>query len=405
MDKEYLLNISKVFCLAPWTHIHTTPIGTAYPCCIAKHSVGNSLNNSLADIVNSPDMKQLRVDMLNDVANPTCDTCHLHQQKGIRSSRDDYLRKYRKDFDELISNTKEDGHLENFKMRYFDIRFNNICNFKCRTCNAAFSSQWEQEDLKRKLPYARIYPKNNAPGLINEIVEHIPHMEHAYFAGGEPLITEEHYVMLEEMIRQNRTDIILSYNTNLSNLKFKNKDIIDLWSKFKNPIEIWASVDHYGARAEYIRHGTDWADIETNLVKVKNIPNIRLSLNTVVSIFNYVTLNEFYTYLIDKQIYLPIGPTFGAYSMSSPEHITAQALTGPLKQLGRSNMEGLLSYMEQKGFVPHKIDTLKNTVNWVESSDVWDTLKSIFQQEVRELDAIRGEEFVKVFPELASLMD
>ena len=405
MDKDFLLNESKVFCLAPWTHIHTSPVGNAYPCCIAKNSVGNSLYNTLGELVNSDDMKQLRVDMLNETYNPTCDTCHQHEKQGAQSSRAEYARNFTKSFDEVMANTKEDGHLDNFKMRYFDIRFNNICNFKCRTCNAAFSSQWEQEDIKRNMPFAKIYPKNNRTEMMHELIEQIPKMETAYFAGGEPLITEEHYVMLEEMIRQGKTDVWLRYNTNVSNLKFKNKDILDLWSKFKRPIDIWASVDHYGEKAEYIRHGTDWGTVESNLFKLKDIPYIRLSLNTVVSIFNYVTLNDFYRYLIDKKIYTPTGPSFGAYNMSSPEHLTALALPVDLKQQGEQNMSALMDYMKACNFTEHKLNILKSNVNWVNSSNTWEQYKDQFQQEVRDIDAVRGEDFVKVFPELASLME
>ena len=40
------------------------------------------------------------------------------------------------------------GRIIKFRMRYFDIRFSNICNFKCRTCGSAFSSQWEARRLK-----------------------------------------------------------------------------------------------------------------------------------------------------------------------------------------------------------------------------------------------------------------
>ena len=52
--------------------------------------------------------------------------------------------------------------------------------------------------------------------------EHVPFIKEAYFAGGEPLVDEYHYMILEEFIaKQDRTDIQLSYNTNLSKLNFK----------------------------------------------------------------------------------------------------------------------------------------------------------------------------------------
>jgi organic radical activating enzyme/transcription elongation factor Elf1 len=406
MDKEKLLKESKVFCMGPWVHLHTSPTGNAGPCCIAKGSTGSSLYQDLGDLINTPEMKQLRVDMLNGVKNPICDTCHRHEEMNVPSARSQFDYRFNKHIDEVLDNTHEDGHLDNFKMRYFDIRFNNICNFKCRTCNADYSSQWEQEDLKRKVPHARIYPKNNRPNFLEDIIEHVPHMEYAYFAGGEPLITEEHYTLLEEMIRQRRTDIRLVYNSNVSNLKFKSKDVVELWSHFSTPIEFCASIDHIGERAEYIRHGTDWGVVESNLMKLKKTHNVLLSVNSVVSAFNYVTLHDVYRNLINKGIYMPPpGPTFSAYSMTSPEHFNAQVLPIELKKKGRMNIKLLTDYMRHKKFIAHQTNTVSSCINWAESADTWDLYKDTFQHEIRALDLVRGEDFVKVFPELATMMD
>lgn len=405
-SKEFLLNESKVFCMSPWVHVHTSPTGNAFACCIAKTSIGNSNTQNLEQLINSPEMKQLRLDMLNEKANPACVACHSHESSGVRSSRNQYAGRFNKHFDQVIADTKEDGHLDNFKMRYFDIRFSNICNFKCRTCNAQYSTQWEQEDIKRKLPYARIYPKNNSPRLLEEVMSHIPYMEYAYFAGGEPLITEEHYIVLEEMIKQGRTDIILVYNSNVSNLKFKNRDIVQLWNQFKNPIEFSASIDHIHERAEYIRSGTNWGEIETNLLTLKSLPNLRLALNTVSSVFNYLTLKEFYTYLIDKKIYEPPpGWSFSLYPMTHPEHFSAQILPTDLKQQARNKIDHLIHYMSFKGFASIQKNNILNAVKWTESDDQWETYRDLFRSSVSELDAARGQDFCKVFPELARLMD
>jgi hypothetical protein len=91
--------------------------------------------------------------------------------------------------------------------------------------------------------------------------------------------------------------------------------------------------------------------------------------------------------------------------MSSPEHFTALALPVPLKQQGEKNMLELIDYMNNCHFNEHKLNLLKSNVNWVNSSNVWEQYKQLFQQEVKEIDAVRGEDFVKVFPELATLME
>jgi sulfatase maturation enzyme AslB (radical SAM superfamily) len=400
MDKEKLLTESKVFCMAPWVHAHTNPIGDAHPCCIGKGIFAKQAD--LNGIVNSEGMKSLRHDMLNEVQNNACMACHLHEAQGVPSFRSWFNKEYGSHLDYSLVNTRKDGTLDHFKMRYFDLRFNNICNFKCRTCNSSFSSQWEQEDIKRDVAWARVLPKNDQ--ILDEVLPHVPFMEHAYFAGGEPLITEEHYVLLEEMIRLGKTNIKLKYNSNVSNLKFKSKDIVDLWSRFEHPIEMAASIDHYGVKAEYIRNGTNWSQVESNLIKLKNTNNVKLSLNSVINIFNYVSFAEFLTYLDSIGIISP-GVLLTPYNMVDPLHLAAQALPRELKEQGKASMIQCLTSMSTLGYHPHQIALLKKSIEWVDSVDTWDKYKITFQEEVKVLDNLRNENFLETFPELGSLLD
>lgn len=408
--KNHHLNESKSFCMAPWVHLHASPSGVAGPCCIAesigRDGVGNTRTQPLMEIVNSPEMNQLRKDMLLGALNNECNKCHAHDKQKVLSSRTMLNTEFSEFYDECMKNTNEDGSLKEFRMRYFDIRFSNICNFKCRTCGAGFSSQWEQEDLKNNVPYARIFPKNDNVNFLNEIIEQVPNLKTAYFAGGEPLITEEHYTLLEEMIRTKKSDHIhLRYNTNMSNFKFKNKDILSLWKHFKNKINIYASIDHYGERAEYIRHGTDWATVEENLISAKQTPYINLQMNTVLSVFNFLTIGDFYQYLIDKKLYSPRDYVYTLYNMSTPEHYTCHILPEEFKLKGKESLENAIKLMEANHFKQHQIQQLSDALPWAVLYNTWDQHKYAFRNEIKRVDKIRGENFVKTFPELAPLMD
>jgi MoaA/NifB/PqqE/SkfB family radical SAM enzyme len=407
-NKEQLLTTSDTFCMAPWVHIHTSPTGIAAPCCIAsgdyEKGVGNSREQSLIQIVNSDKMNQLRLDMLNGVKNSMCSTCHNHEEHGVDSFRKSFNKEQAKHFDESLSLTKEDGSLSEFKMRYFDIRFSNICNFKCRTCNSSFSTQWELEDKRNERPGFWVIPKNNRKELVDEVLEHIEHINIAYFAGGEPLITEEHYIILEEMIRQGRTDIALRYNTNLSNLRFKDKDLLGLWKQFTNGVFVYASIDHYGERAEYIRHGTDWAKVEENFIAVKNIPDLHVQMNTVLSVYNYMTLGEFYQYLVDKNLYSPTDLTYSLYNMITPTEMAAHILPVAYKDQGKNKIIKLVKYLKNKGFNKNKTEKLDEVIPWVYSKHTWDSQKEAFWEETARLDKIRNQDFKKTFPELRGIM-
>jgi len=408
MNKEYHLTHSKTFCMAPWIHLHTSPTGVAAPCCISKScstttGMGNAKTQSLMEIVNGEQMKQLRLDMINDVTNSECTNCYEQEKVNIKSSRQTMNSTYADHYEESMANTL-DGAVSEFKMRYFDIRFSNICNFKCRTCGSAFSSQWEQEDIKSNVVYARTIPKNDNPKFLQEVVDQIQYMEMAYFAGGEPLITEEHYILLEEMIRQGRTDISLRYNTNLSNMKFKDKDLFGLWKHFDKKIDIYASIDHYGERAEYIRHGTDWAVVEENFINAKKMSNIKLQANTVLSLFNLLTIHEFYQYLIDKQLYTPSDSTYSLWNMSHPAFLSSHILPSEYKIKGRESLEKFIDILNKNNFNEDHKSQPTQSLAWLPFHDTWEENKDEFRREIHRIDNLRGEDFCKTFPELTGLL-
>jgi len=408
LDKKHLLEESNVFCMLPWVHLHTTPTGRAGPCCIAEccntpEGMGNSNTQGLEELVNSEGMKQLRLDMLHGKKNSNCVKCYDHEKENISTFRMASRQNWAHAFDEVLSNTDlVDGSVKDFKMRYFDIRFSNICNFKCRSCGSQFSTQWELEDLKSGVR-TEGHPKNSNPQFLQEVLSQVDHIETAYFAGGEPLITEEHYIMLEEMIRRGKTDTRLIYNTNLSNLKYKNKDILDLWKRFTYKVDIWASIDHYGSRAEYIRHGTDWSKVEENYLTVKNTSFVNIQTNTVMSVFNCLTIYDFYKYMIDNKMMTPNDSIHTLYHMSTPEHITTHILPEEYKKQGKESLLRTIELLKQHNFDPRQIAQFETAPQWLYSQNTWESQKYKFREEVQRLDNIRGESFVETFPELAAM--
>jgi MoaA/NifB/PqqE/SkfB family radical SAM enzyme len=405
-EKQELLTKSKSFCMIPWVSIHTTPTGVGVPCCIANQNfpIGNANQMSMMELVNSEKMNDLRRDMVENIKNPMCQACHRHEDQGIMSFRQTANDMFGKYFDESLSSTDVTGELGNFKMRYFDLRLSNICNMKCRTCNSHYSSQWENEDAKQGIEIITVQ-KEQRSKYVEDILLHIPYMDVAYFAGGEPLITEEHYIMLEEMIRLGRTDIQLRYNTNMSNLRYKNKDLLDLWKHFNQKIEVYASLDDFGKRAEYIRSGTIWEQVEANFKRVKSVPYVNMQINSVLSIFNFVTFSEFYHYLLDNKLYTPRDHVYTIYNMISPVHITALALPTELKIRGIEGLESVIERMRGMGFHNNHIQQLIDAKKWVMVDHTWDKYKLDFQNETKRLDELREEKFSGIFPELAELME
>lgn len=407
MDKEHLLKNSKTFCMFPWLHLNVTPFGNVYPCCSSDYTepFDNVKNKSLAEIFNDDKMKQLRLNMLADKKSSICNYCYKHEETSPFSFRTYGIEHFGKDFDEIVTQTELDGTVPEFSMKYFDIRFSNICNFKCRTCGSEFSSQWAQE-MKQHEKVSRNYKIINhadeSGKLLEEIKQQVPHMELAYFAGGEPLITDEHYLLLEEMIRVGANkNITLRYNTNMSNFKYKKYDILDLWKQFKK-VEISASIDHYGDRAEYIRHGTDWGIVESNLKIIRDLDYIDYQYNTVLSVFNYLTLSDFYNYLIDKDL-LRRQDMVSIYRAMNPTYYSATALPLRLKEIGTEKNQKLNSFLKEGQW--HQQLHVNDSIQFANSSHTWNNEKSKFREHTLRRDQIRNENFIEVFPELKEMLN
>jgi sulfatase maturation enzyme AslB (radical SAM superfamily) len=349
-------------------------------------------------------MKELRLDMLNERKNEICKFCYQHEEAGPHSFRNYSKEHFGKYYDEVVPTTQKDGTVDEFKMRYFDIRFSNICNFKCRTCGSEFSSQWGLEMNKNydKNHPIVIHVDDGKGTVLEEVLDQVEHIDLAYFAGGEPLITEEHYVMLETMIRKGRTDVVLRYNTNASNIKYKNHDVLDLWKHFKK-IELSCSIDHYGERAELLRSGTDWGKVESNLLTFRDLDYVSFQMNTVFSIFNYLTIGEFYQYLKDKNIIRREDWYHSLYLAVHPLYYSAKSLPKSLKPLAQ---EKALKWAEANDNDGTSLSRLvRDAVNFANESDSWSEVKTPFLGHTKSLDRIREESFWKTFPELNKLSE
>lgn len=397
---------NNTFCMFPWLHLNVTPKGNVYPCCSSDYvePFANVKDMSLKQAFNTDRMKKLRLDMLNGRKNEACTFCYKHEENSPHSFRKYSLEHFGHLYDELIPQTNEDGSIDNFSMRYFDVRFSNICNFKCRTCGGEFSSQWAQEEKQhdnRENSFRVVQHADESGKLLDEILEQIPNMELAYFAGGEPLITDEHYTILEEMINTGACKkIVLRYNTNMSNFKYKKYDILDMWSNFKN-VEVSASIDHFGEKAEYIRSGTRWHSVENNLREIRDVDFINYQFNCVLSNLNYVTLGDFFTYMIDQDL-LRKHDYISIYHLLNPSFYSAQNLPELHKEKGTLGLLKLLTQIRDEFWCAQHVE---NAVKFATSANTWNEHGKEFIHNTVRRDKIRNESFTETFPELADLID
>lgn len=398
----------KHFCVLPWIHMHIWPNGITYPCCLATndYQLGNTNDSSFQDLWNSEKMTALRKNILAGKPTSGCTRCYEHEKQGSRSMR----QNMNMDYNHLLDRSKltnEDGTVDDIHMAYMDVRFSNICNMRCRTCGPELSSQWVDDAVKMKR-----YPAD-APKILkikktieefwSDVQPWIDTVERIYFAGGEPLIMDEHYKILEYLIEIGKTDIVIAYNTNFSKLTYKGKDVIELWKHFPN-VRLGASLDAMGDRAEFMRKGTDWKQIEANIIRLqKEAPHVKFQVSATVSAYNVWHVADFFDEWVTKG-YVP-PQEIDINILLFPEYQQLQILPNDVRKEAK---EKIISYMERvklkevdkNGRSYSAFNALVNTLDEDEKTEH----QSEFRRQNRIMDNVRDEDLVSIFPELKGIL-
>lgn len=326
-------NKPDTLCMAPWTHTYLSPQSERRLCCASREPAQNFkqyIDTDDADGIynpltldewwNSEHVRTVRKKMMNNEVPEECQVCN-HKLLNTDVYRSYFWHLFKHKYDELWDKTDENGYTQ-LKPVSWDYRFSNLCNFKCRTCGDMLSSSWESEERKHNMidltnvknNWMRPDVKKEISAFQDSVVrkefqeavdEH--RVEEIYWVGGEPLMMEEHWNFMKQIVDQgDGGNVYARYNTNLSRIKYKG---VNLYTDILANIRDWqicASLDGTGEIGEYIRTGLkydDWLNfykegqlIQTNprqmridftltlpgLFEVKNIVNLAKELNTML---------------------------------------------------------------------------------------------------------------------------
>jgi radical SAM protein with 4Fe4S-binding SPASM domain len=402
-DQSDRLTKSDVFCMIPWIHMHAFPDGRAYPCCLGddRYPIGNFKQDSMETVWNQPAYKTMRKNMLEERSCKECSKCYEQEASGFMSMRNSTNKNFGQHIS-LVDQTKPDGAYDDFKLRYYDIRFSNLCNFTCRTCGGWFSSSWykEEVDLYGKREYPQIlFAGKHEEDMWEQMQEHIPHLEQIYFAGGEPLIMEEHYRILKELVKREMFNVKLIYNTNFSRLNLKDEDVLDYWKLFSN-VSIGASLDAMGPRAEYIRKGTKWDQIERNRSRmIEKCPNTDFYISSTVSLYNANHITDFHRDWVDKGFIKP--QDWNINILQGPERDRINVLPQEFKDQARVKIEDHIRWLEPQDHLKRATSGYQGIINFMQE-DQSALLGEFFRVNDRH-DEYRKERFEDVFPEYKDL--
>lgn len=407
------LEKSKTFCVAPWMHTHIWPNGKVYPCCMSNVRDGNDFGNvgdsSFEDIWNNEKYKQFRLDLLNGVERPdVCYRCYSLEASDKVTLRNDLNRDYLESTLDNITNTKEDGSAD-LTLKYWDFRFNNICNLSCRTCGPDLSSSWVDDHNKLyKVKNKKFLSINDYGKVYEDLTDsQIDNVESIYFAGGEPLLMNEHHYILTMLDQKQKYNVKIIYSTNGTTLSYKKTYFPDIWKKFK---EVWVfiSLDEIYERAEYWRNGTKWNTLHNNIIELNEIckhnSNIKLGFNPTISMFNIHRLKDYLIYLNENGLLDNKNNGVNLNLLIDPSYFNIQSLPHKYKEYLKQTLVDCEEYYNSIGRSFMADNTFEMLVKWIDVEDP-NSLSNLKEgaRILARLDKIRDQRLSAVAPEIYDL--
>ena len=434
--KEKLATISPSMCLAKWNqvslHLPTGLTNSCYHPPLHRIDAG-ALEQNPAALHNTKEKLQQRELMLKGERPDGCSYCWNIEDTGEMSDRH-----YRsgepwamQDFDAI----KQNPMSTSWTPRYVEVNFNHACNFKCSYCSPQLSTTWGQETERYgEFPTT---PPHNAPEHFQGRRRPIPNREdnpyvtafwkwwptlyknlkHFRMTGGEPMMDHNTYKVFQYIIDHPKDDLHLNITSNMCppDEKLKKKyfnmlQTICLQQKVEHVMQ-FVSVDAWGKRAEYIRHGLDFNRMMDNVEEfLDRIPH-RNSITFIIT-YNNLSVTSL-DKLLEKILQLRKTYSkdyqrvwFDIPLLRQPAWQQVTLLPEAYQQIHIDNIEYMKKNSgEEKGlhiFKDFEIQKmLRNLAYWKKNADASTQQKNNFYAFFNEHDRRRATRFENTFPEMS----
>jgi len=373
---EDLYSLPNTICAVPWMNVEVKSNGAITPCCMSDGiELGNINDTSLNDAFYSPAMESLRSQFLAGEKPKACNSCWKKESRKLSSIRTHNITRLRKDFFLEC--------LEQPKITNLDLKFNNTCNFKCRICNPESSSLITAE--QRKFLNVSIAPQSNwseSTNFLDQMIKMLPEITNIDMFGGEPFLIKKFANVLRIAVEQGHAkNIRLHYNSNGS---IWPAEFIPYWPHFRE-VDIHFSIDAIGPRFELQRGGT-WADVEKNILQIKNLnfPNMILNLMPTISILSVYYMDEVYDWAKKYNFKLFVS------NLVNPLEFNLNNLTGRAQQLIVNK------------FQDHPWAEIQKVIDFIKISPPSDG--QTFVEKIKWFDSVRKENFADSHWEIAEAM-
>ncbi len=290
-------------CLAPLLSIAVQPKGRLRPCCWWWGTDSKFEKNHNIQSMNFQEYRKTALktyyEMMEKNEYPIgCTKCNTTANPRYES--------YNQQYPHLVGKTWKE--VKNFK--HLDLRFGNLCNASCVTCNYKNSNYFgkvaeqgyymapgqmpDSEESRNKLDESMIWHED--PKVIEGIIESLEDVDYIYATGGEPTINPTLHKVMQHLIDENKAHkTTIEINTNGTNA---NQKFLDMLSNFKKVVMF--SMDAIGDLNDAMRYPTKFIQMEKNYQKYNDIMENgkdRLMITPTVNMHNWFSMADMFRWI------------------------------------------------------------------------------------------------------------
>jgi MoaA/NifB/PqqE/SkfB family radical SAM enzyme len=224
----------------------------------------------------------------------------------------------------------------NFKPKSLELAFQNTCNLACSYCSTTFSNSWEN-DIRTHGNYEGIttdkrmhYQKGITPATPTDLALFwswfdtvADGLETLRITGGEPLLHEETFDVIEKMQRIN-DKVRFTIATNLC----QKPTVINRFIKNIEGLVIRVNVSNESAGpvAEFIRDGMNYNEWLENVRLLSNT-NTEVCISTTITAISLLSMDQLFTDIINLRRTTLVKPFISVNFATYPEFQSVACLT------------------------------------------------------------------------------
>ena len=383
------------FCYYPFFQVLLSADGKYMPCSHHDNFItqqGEEITtktHTVEQAWNSDYMQTLRENFKNNIRSKGCNQCWKEQALGLKPMRYD-------SYGYQIPETQVEKPEAPMRV---EINASNVCNLRCRICNAHASSRWIKEAKELYGMDGEVHFNMTAENQAI-IRKWVPHFTQIGFFGGEPLMSEENIELMRYCVQTGHSQhISILINTNAT---IYTDEIVLLFKQFKN-VFLNFSIDDIGARFEYQRSGGKWNEVVENMKKYiahggyTGSDQMQIKICCSVTAMNIFYFPEYFEFMNE---HFPGLPVFWNL-VYSPAELSVQILPEEVKAKIAERLKNFVRTTYKTEELRTK--TIENLISYLNGSNDLDFTE--FFRHINRHDKFRIENFAETFPEFYAVIE